>query len=208
MFGRNVSEPILPDSFLGGTAPRLRSLTLIGVSFPALPKLLLSATHLVYLHLFYIPQSGYIPPNAMAISLSALTSLESLCLMFLCQVCTSSLPPLSTLEDLYISEDRLSPPRWEDDVENMLWLDLLRSFVAVKKLYLSEKFVPRVAPALQELVGGRTTEVLPTLENVFLEGFELSGSLHDGIEKFVAARQLTSRPIGVSRWDNESTWES
>jgi hypothetical protein len=40
---------ILPDSFLGGTAPRLRSLMLDDVPFPGLPKLLLSATHLVFL---------------------------------------------------------------------------------------------------------------------------------------------------------------
>ncbi|KAF8502714.1 hypothetical protein F5888DRAFT_1114701 [Russula emetica] len=70
--------PILPDSFLGGTAPRLRSLHLDNVSFPGLPKLLLSATHLVSLEVSGIPYSAYIPPEAMATSLSALTSLESL----------------------------------------------------------------------------------------------------------------------------------
>jgi hypothetical protein len=74
--------PILPDSFLGGTAPRLRSLSLNGVPFPRLPKLLLSATHLVHLDLRDIPRSGYIPPEAMATSLSALTSLKSLRLHF------------------------------------------------------------------------------------------------------------------------------
>jgi hypothetical protein len=35
----------------------------------------------------------------------------------------------------------------------------------------SEELVPRISPALQELVGGRTTEVLPALENILLEGF-------------------------------------
>jgi hypothetical protein len=74
--------PIFPDSFLGGTAPRLRSLILAGVPFPGLPKLLLSATHLVYLSLHDIPPSGYIPPEAMVTSLSALTSLEDLNLLF------------------------------------------------------------------------------------------------------------------------------
>jgi hypothetical protein len=60
------------------------------------------------------------------------------------------------------------------------------------------EFVPYIAPALQELVGGRTTEVLPTLENIFLE-FQPSGPpLHEGIEKFVAARLLTSHPVAVS----------
>jgi hypothetical protein len=61
--------------------------------------------------------------------------------------------------------------------------------------------VSRVAPALQELVGGRATEVLPTLENIFLEGFWPSGPVYEGIEKFVAARRLTSHPVAVSRWD-------
>ena len=124
------------------------------------------------------------------------------------QVCTPFLPPVSTLEDLYISEARTSPPRWQDDIENTLWLDLLRSFVAVKNLYLSETLVPRIAPTIQELVGGRTTEVIPILENLFLEGFQPSGRLHEGIEKFVAARRLTSHPVAVSRWDRDSEKES
>jgi len=87
------------------------------------------------------------------------------------QVCTSSLPPLSTLEDLYIFENGVNLPRWQDDVENMLRLGLLLSFVAVENLHLSEKFVPRVAPALQKFVEERTTEVLPTIDNIFWRGF-------------------------------------
>jgi hypothetical protein len=74
--------PILLDSFLGGTVPQLRLLSLDCVPFPVLPKLLLSATHLIHLDLSDIPRPGYIPPEAMATSLSALTSLESLCLRF------------------------------------------------------------------------------------------------------------------------------
>ena len=55
-----------------------------------------------------------------------------------------------------------------DHVGKTMLKNPLRSFVAVKNLYLLEEFVPRIAPALQELVGGRMTEVLPTLENIFL----------------------------------------
>jgi hypothetical protein len=323
----NGSGPILPDSFLSGTAPRLRSLKLDDVPFPGLPKLLLSAIHLVCLNLDNIPHSGYIPPEAMATSLSALTNLESLFLCFLSpqprpaldsrhlppqirsilpsltvirfkgaseylevilaridaprlkhlhitfnqaiidtpqllqfirrtptlraperghitfdskiifvkfrsqasdygviwveipcrasewqlstleQICTLSLPPLSTLKDLYIFETRLyPPPRSQDNVENPLWLGLLHSFVGVKNLYLSEGIVPRIAPALQELIGGRTTEVLPTLENIFLKGSQTSIPLHEGIEKFVAARRLTSHPVVVSPLDGDRHW--
>jgi hypothetical protein len=317
--GGSDAEPILPDSFLGGTAPRLRSLKLANIPFPGLPTLLSSATHLVNLNLDYIFDSD-IPPEAMATSLSALTNLESLRLHFpypdlesqrpppppptrsilpnltrisfegaseyleeilaridaprldgldvifnnqvifdtpqlfqfisriptlralerghiafsydtilvkspsqpsdhglfsvrircteeewqlssLKHVCSSSLPPVSTLEDLYIFEDRRYPPCWQDDVENTLWLEILHPFAAVKNLYLCEEIAPRLAPALQELVGARTIEVLPTLENIFLEGLQPSGPLQEGIEKFVAARQLTSHSVEVSRWD-------
>ena len=120
------------------------------------------------------------------------------------QACTSFLPPISMLEDLYILENPYRRPRWQDDVENTLWLELLHPFAAVKNLYLSEEFAPRIVPALQELVGGRTIEVLPILENIFLKGLQPSGPLQKGIEKFVAARQLTSHPVAVSHWD----WDS
>ena len=287
--------PIIPDSFLGGTAPRLRNLCLYDVPFPALPKLLLCATHLVVLNLLNIPCSGYIPPEAMATSLSALVNLGSLCLQFRCppprpalenrrprpppprsilpsltntefkgaseyleeilaridtprlyrlrmvffnqiifdtphlfqfisrrptlkaletghisfmskaivvefqsqtsdyynvlgmqipctasewqissleQLCASSLPPVSTLDDLYIYEDRYWRPYWQDDVENALWVDLLRSFLAVKNFFhLSKEVVPRIAPALQELVGGRRQKFCPPWRIFSWRGF-------------------------------------
>ena len=327
MYNDDRPEQILPDSFLGGTAPRLRSLTLEYVQFPGLLKLLLSATHLVHLDLRNIPRSGYIPPEAMAASLEALISLESLRLEFryprprpapqsrrllpppltrsilpsltkirfkgtseyfekilaridaprlhklditffnqiifdtpqliqfvsriptlrasekghirfdskaiivkfpsqttsdydvlsvdipckalewqlssLAQVCASSLPPFSTLEELYILDDQAYPLSSQDDVERTLWPDLLRSFIAVKNLYLSEEIMRRIASALQELVGGSTTEVLPALENIFLERTR-SFFYDNDIEMFAAARRLTNHSISVSQWNRYS----
>jgi hypothetical protein len=72
----------IPDSFLGGSAPRVRHFQLGGIPFPGLPKLLLSATHLVKLSLWDIPHSGYISPEAMVTLLSVLSSLEKLSLGF------------------------------------------------------------------------------------------------------------------------------
>jgi len=74
---------VIPDSFLGGSAPLLRILMLSGVVFPALPKLLLSPNNLVMLHLWNIPNAGYISPEAMVTCLSSLNKLESLSLTFL-----------------------------------------------------------------------------------------------------------------------------
>jgi hypothetical protein len=74
------------------------------------------------------------------------------------------------VEDLYIFEDLECQPGWFDSVENTLWLELLHPFATMKNVYLCKKSVPHIAPAMEELVGARTTEVLPTLENIFLEG--------------------------------------
>ena len=66
------------DLFLGGSAPQLRTLSLAGIPFPGLPKLLLSTIHLTQLELHEIPYSGYIAPKAMVTCISRLTRLESL----------------------------------------------------------------------------------------------------------------------------------
>src|SRR5216683_5505093 len=76
------NAPVLPDSFLGGSAPSLQSLYLSGIPFPALPKLLLSTHDLVTLRLWFIPRSGYFSPEAMVTALATLTSLELLELRF------------------------------------------------------------------------------------------------------------------------------
>ena len=329
------SVPVLPDSFLGGSAPRLRILLLKSIPFPGIPKLLLSFTHLVELRLRNIPHSGYISPETMATCLSALTSLQLLhlgfespkscpdleslppflptrfvlptltkfwfkgaseyledflaridapqvykleitffndihfdtpeltqfirrtpklgvydeahlifndreavvrlrprsgspddrivvqvlCrvsdwqLSFLAQMCTLSLRPLLTMEYLYIGEDPYSQLDWKDDIEVAEWLDLLHPFTAVKNLYISRRFAPRIAPALQELTGERTTEVLPALQNLFLQGFLPSKPVQEleGISRFISARQLslfisarqlTNQPVAISVWDS------
>ena len=315
-------ESDLPDSFLGGSAPRLQWITLSRIPFPGIPKHLLSSTNLVYL-LFNIPHSGYISPEAIVAVLSTLTSLKSLtlgfesprscpdwanrrlppptrsvlpalkyfqfkgvckyledlvahidtprlkrlnislfnqiifdtpqfiqfvrrsptlkpfekaCVIFRCnvaglifssqtpvyrrlvmkipcieldwqvssmeQICTLCLPPLFLLEGLFIYEHPYLHPVWKDDIENTLWLELLRPFTGVKNLYLSEKFGSLIIPALQELTGRRTAEVLPILQNIFLEGLQPSGTVQAGVQQFISTRQDASHPMAVSRWDN------
>ena len=85
------TAPVDPGSFLGGSASRLRSLSLDYMPFPGLPKLLLSATHLVHLKLRRIPGSGYISPEALVSCLSVLTSLESLNIGFKSPLCRPDL---------------------------------------------------------------------------------------------------------------------
>jgi hypothetical protein len=318
--------PVLPDPFLGGSAPRLRYFELTSTPFPGLPKLLFSATHLVHLYLYQIPHSGYISPVAMATCLSMLTSLESLRLLFespqsspdqenrhsppptrfvlsalsiflfkgvneyleelvaqidtprlrelsatffndidfdtpelarfvsrssilkapdevhvtfgsliasvtlqpqasnsayfevkilcrepswqlssLAQICTTSFLLLATVEDLFIYNSIDPQLDWKDGIENIEWLELLLPFTAVKNLYLSEQYAQRIAPALQEITGGGTTEVLSALQNLYLEGFRQSKpkSVEKDIERFISARQSNDHPVVLSEWERD-----
>jgi hypothetical protein len=97
-FAPNV--PVLPDSFLGGSAPRLRSLFLDGTPYPSIGKLLSSTTNLVDLTLIRIPHSGYIAPKTIVPCLSTLVRLEYLELGFqyprsLAQRASRHPPPLT-----------------------------------------------------------------------------------------------------------------
>ena len=86
-----------------------------------------------------------------------------------------NLHPFSTVEDLYI-EQRYSKLVWKNDaIEDNLWLQLLLPFTAVKNLYLPKEFAPGIAAALEELIDGRIAEVLPSLQNISVEGLKPSG---------------------------------
>ncbi len=120
----------------------------------------------------------------------------------LAQFCRSPLFPLPTLEHLYTcgggpGGDLLILCRQG----YTRWLELFQPFTAVKNLYLSKSDVKRVTPALQNLVGDRAMEVLPALEKFFISGW-LSGPVHEAIEQFAAARQLSGHPIVISPWNS------
>jgi hypothetical protein len=100
--------PALSDGFLGGSVSSLQSLKLYSIRFPALPKLLLSATDLVHLTLRKIPHSGYISPEAIATGLATLARLRSLVIYH--QHASSS--PLSVVSSFKGSANTWSPDRF------------------------------------------------------------------------------------------------
>jgi hypothetical protein len=114
------------------------------------------------------------------------------------QVCAKCLPSFPTVENLRVftsCSELEEEDTYDVEIETNRWLGFLRPFTAVKSLYLSKEFQPTIASTLQELVGRRTTEVLPSLQNIFLE--DPSGHFQDAIRHFVAARQLSGRPIAI-----------
>jgi hypothetical protein len=103
------------------------------------------------------------------------------------------------VEQLSIRESILSKLVWQDDIEDSQWLELLHPFTGVKDLYLSKEFSPGVARSLQELGGGGTTEVLPSLQSLCLKELHSLEPFEQAIGKFVAARRLSNYPVDILR---------
>ena len=306
----------LPDSFLGGSAPLLESLVLERAPFPALPNLVLSASHFLFLHLYHIPHVGYIPPEAMVTFLLPLHNLEGLTIEFtspksrplqmspppstrallpslnhfhfdgaseylvdfiaridapmlqrfsmiffsdiipniselhkfidrtdgikiftraevhmdheevqvifespnpgLDIICDSSASPLASMvrlleqlltipsqaEQLELHEFGIEE-EWQDEVDDSQWLQLLRPFVSVKSLYVSEGLGPFIASALEELTEERVADVLPKLDSLFLQGLGSSEPVEETIKSFVSTRQLSGHPVILRHWVNK-----
>ena len=90
------SPPVLPSTFLGGSAPRLHTIDLHGISFsfPALRQLLFSANGLQKLELNGIPSMTWFSPEDFVTGLSTLPQLWYLKLHF--NSSSSRPPPNST----------------------------------------------------------------------------------------------------------------
>jgi hypothetical protein len=86
-----------------------------------------------------------------------------------------------------VAEDR--PLEGTGDVD---WLHLLRRFSAVQALHVSLELAGHVALELEAIPADRVAEVLPSLSLIYLESQPTSS-----LEKFVAARALSDRPIIV-----------
>jgi hypothetical protein len=92
----------------------------------------------------------------------------------------------------------------KNEVDSSQWLEFFRPFSAVRSLYVSKTLEPLVTAALGELTGERTMEVLPALESLSLDELEPSGSTHDNMESFIAARRLLNHPVVVLREERQS----
>jgi hypothetical protein len=117
----------------------------------------------------------------------------------LCQFCSLFFPLISALEELKVREE--SSSHWKDDMGDAQWLELLHPFTALKNLYLTDGIAQHFCSALQALSGERTTEVLPALRDIFVEGSSLE-PVQEAIRTFFAARRLSGHPVVVNHWQD------
>ena len=84
---------------------------------------------------------------------------------------------------LYILNGNTPSLHWLHNIDSSQWLDqwpdLLRPFTAVEDLYLSQEFSLHIVPALHGISGEGMKEVLPSLQNPFLERPSPSGPVEE-----------------------------
>ncbi len=134
------------------------------------------------------------------LSLGVLCSDANSQLSSLAKVCSSSFPSgfIRTVKHLYVGEAQHAEPDWHDGIENRQWREALDPFIAVENLTLSRGIVLRILPALQESVGERVIEVIPSLQRLVLEG-RASRRVLEAIWNFITAQRLANHPIVLSR---------
>jgi hypothetical protein len=121
----------------------------------------------------------------------------------LAQFCSSSLPPLPTLEcltiEVYIHLGLTQA--LVDDMERSQWFELFHPFVAVRALVPPRDFrvANHIATALRELSGDTVTEVLPALRRVIVNGFYVD-RIQEAFAPFITARQLSGHPVSIHPW--------
>ena len=115
------------------------------------------------------------------------------------QLCTSSFlrALIPVIKHLYILDYGLQNFY---RIAQSRWLDLLGPFTTMEDLYLSREFSPHIVSALHGVIREGTVEVLPSLQNLFLEK-QVPGPFDQDLRQFVAAMHLSSRPIAVLKWD-------
>ena len=105
------------------------------------------------------------------------------------------------IKRLYILNGNTPSLHWRRNIESSQWLDLLCPFTAIEDLYLSQEFSLHIVPDLHGISGEGMKEVLPSLQNLFLERPSRSGPVEEAIEQSVTSLNLASRPIAISQWD-------
>jgi hypothetical protein len=102
--------------------------------------------------------------------------------------------------------DRRHSPLWAGQMSSACWLEFLRPFAMVKRMYLSDGVALCLAPTLKGLARGSNVTgaaVLPALQNLFVEEFPQPCPAHEAIEEFVAARRLSGHPVDVQCWEKQ-----
>lgn len=121
-------------------------------------------------------------------------------------VCASFSPFLSTVETLYIKEDKYWQQAFYYFLESWRWLDVLRPFTAVKNLYLPGTSTRDVIPALQVVVERGLRGVLPKLESIFMDSTEVSGRVLIAIGLFDAVQRVAGHPVTLFISDGDWDW--
>ena len=112
------------------------------------------------------------------------------------QVCDQFSPFLFRVEEL--RAHTTESPREIDDVASEQWLDLVRSFISARQVWMANELAKDILDALGQADGGETT-VLPTIRHLSVDDpTEMNDPSWDALLSFINLRALSDHPVKVN----------
>ena len=116
-------------------------------------------------------------------------------LSFATQILSQLSPLLSSVQYITILGGHELPAGVED-VDSTQWLELFQPFTHASKVYVSEEqLLPSIVQAL--IAEEMSTEVLPELISLSLQGYDRDPFVSKAVEQFVATRKLSGRTVNL-----------
>ncbi|KAH9062548.1 hypothetical protein EDB83DRAFT_2552038 [Lactarius deliciosus] len=112
------------------------------------------------------------------------------------QICSSLAPALSGVEGLTLNfHERTMPTEWQNgEIDGTTWHELLRSFIGVKELHISESLSQELSRSLEVDDIGSDPGLLPNLQKLVVNQFTRNNT--DSLfGLFIHARQVAGRPV-------------
>jgi len=85
-----------------------------------------------------------------------------------------------------------------EGTDNVEWQPFLRPLSTVQTLHVSEELAGHIALSLEAITGETVAEAFSSLDLIYLAGQPASS-----VEKFVAARRLSDRPVTIIETETE-----
>ena len=113
------------------------------------------------------------------------------------QICGEFMPTLSGVEELTLNYALMIPTEWQNgEIDGTMWHDLLRSFIGVEELHISDSLSEQLSRALEVDEIGSDPGFLPGLQELVSDfnGFQVDVPFGP----FTDARQVAGRPVRLS----------
>ena len=107
------------------------------------------------------------------------------------QICHALIPMLSSVEELVLTRYEVIPTKvWNGGIDSAMWHNLLRPFIGVQRIYISDRLLEELSCALQVDEVGSNPGFIPNLRSIHAS--------HNLFTLFIDTYQVMGHPVKFS----------